>query len=406
MRIPRLKLSPGLSKISWFFIELFFLVAVFFLPFSKSVAETTLAIALFLWILRKWPWDEPFPGLRHCTIPYAIFFGIVLVSLSRIPHAQTAIGLRGALKWLKYLGVFFLCAELSQDEKRRDRLVAGFLVSTAFLCADSLYQMALGRDFVKHHSLDVPGPYARLQGPLDSPNNLACFLLIALPLLFYFWLKEGRWSSKSLVCFAVLTAASLVFAMTLSRSGFVSLVAAATVYLLLHRKKYLLALATSAALGIVILSNHLNLHDITVSERLRYWHITWDMIRSSPLWGHGVNMYYLKFGTFAPASESYRGYAHNCYLQMWSEIGILGFLAFVWPLGTMLVKPLTGLDKKAAFSLTDALWIGLVAYLFQSFVDTNFYSYQMALVFWIFWGVYTALANKDSLGYNSFHQSS
>ena len=96
---------------------------------------------------------------------------------------------------------------------------------------------------------------------------------------------------------------------------------------------------------------------------------------------------------------------------MWSEIGLFGLLAFLIPLSFYLGKGLFfNQFKTRASSLSNALLVGIAAFLIQAFFDTNFYALQASFLFWIFWGMYVGLSlPRDSswflgnLGYNSFY---
>lgn len=395
-----LKLSPKLSRVSWFFIELFFLLGVLALPFSKSVMEISFLIALTLWALRKFPYNEPFPSIRFLGIFYALFLAFSVLSLFNTPAAFLPTGLRGVFKWVKFLGLFWMSFEFFKDSQRARRFLgtAGLLLGLVY--ADGIYQLLTGADFVKKYSVDIPGRFFRLRGPFGSPNDLASFLILGLPVLFAVWIQNTKWNLKSLTQSALLILSGVALFMTLSRSAFFALFLAAAFFMLWrHPKKIAGAALLTAVLGIILAfspilrSNFfgsLNLRDITIGERFRFWKITWDMILAHPWLGHGTNSFFRNFSSFAPASESFRGYAHNCYLQMWSEIGLFGTLFFLAPLMSLLKRPSVNADNRNSV-LQQGLWVGLTAFLLQSFLDTNFYALQAATSFWVLWGAYFAL---------------
>jgi tetratricopeptide (TPR) repeat protein len=85
--------------------------------------------------------------------------------------------------------------------------------------------------------------------------------------------------------------------------------------------------------------NHL-LNFKSVRGRLWMWVVTWAMIKGAPWGGHGLGTFGLQFPLYqaqtysheraAPfmANASFTSYAHNDYLQLWAEVGLLGLLAF------------------------------------------------------------------------------
>lgn len=389
--------TTRLTRASLFVEEFFVLWAVAFLPFSKSAVEIGVFTGLGLWVLRKALLKETLGAPREFKAFYALFLLITLFSLFQVSPAATPAAVRGFFKWLKYIGLFFMAAEWFQDPAKTRRLVGVFLVSVFFLTVNGFYQIWFGLDLIKGYSVDIPGRLIRMKSSLGSPNDLATFYLMAIPLVFWLWARERKWSWRSAAPLALLLFFFSALVMTLSRSGLFALFLAVFGYALIRRA--FLAAGGMLCLGMAfILSSELlrlnflhslNLRDITIAERFAFWQVTWALIQKAPLLGHGVNTYFSNFAAFAPASETYRGYAHNCYLQMWSEVGILGLLAFLAPL-------LFGFWKGRSFPLKDVLRVGLAAYLIQSFFDTNFYAIQASVLFWVFWGMAAALKDEKA----------
>ncbi len=391
--MPRLRLEARLSKVSWAFIELFTLTAVLLLPFSKSAAEIGILISLGLWALRKFPWDEPLPRASICAVAYLSFIGLALLSGAGTTSQGLAETLRGTAKWVKYFGIFFMSTELFCDDKKRGRLIAVLLFSAALVCADGFYQMITGADLVKHYSVDIPGRFVRMQGPFSSPNDLGTFLLFALPLAFFYWLGEKKWRPKSALLVSLTALLTVSFICTLSRSAFLALFLSAFFFVLVTQaKKTVIALTVTPLLLIISpmlrynFFGSLNLNDITVGERLQVWKVTLKMIMAHPWLGNGINTYTDKFASFAPAGMTYHGYAHNCYLQMATEVGIPALAIFLLPWLIILTKEIAAWRASDRTPARSALLIIIPAFLVQSAMDTNFYALQASTLFWIFWG--------------------
>ena len=80
-------------------------------------------------------------------------------------------------------------------------------------------------------------------------------------------------------------------------------------------------------------------------RRVAIWKFTWMMIEDYPLLGSGLGSY--NYHTLKYQAEFFskgnnrdiypHGWAvqaHNEYLQLWSELGIIGLLAFLWMAGS------------------------------------------------------------------------
>ncbi len=110
-----------------------------------------------------------------------------------------------------------------------------------------------------------------------------------------------------------------------------------------------LPLATIAVAGILLIvlplltkreaiGHLLNLKSLR--GRIWMWVVTGTMIRDAPWRGHGLGTFGLKFPLYqarafsrewaAPfiPNASFTSYAHNDYLQLWAELGLVGLLAF------------------------------------------------------------------------------
>ena len=279
------------------------------------------------------------------------------------------------------------------------RLFSVFLVSMALVTLDGFYQLWHGTDFLLGHSVDIPGRFIRMRSTFGSPNDLAAYYLLALPMGFQRWVETRRWSLKNTGLMILFALFSIAFIATLSRAAFFSLFLALLIVAVWRRKKRVIAvifIAAAAFLAVpgVLRENFvgsLSLNDETIGERIRFWGITGRVIREHPLRGHGVNTYYEEFARHAPAAETYRGYAHNCYLQMWSEVGLIGLLLFVYPIFAIMFKALAKKPEEGEDRLIGALSVGMLAFLIQSAFDTNFYAMQTAHLFWVMWGTSTGL---------------
>ena len=83
-------------------------------------------------------------------------------------------------------------------------------------------------------------------------------------------------------------------------------------------------------------------------------------------------------------------YAHNCYLQIWAETGLLSLSCFFLFLGTILAagkKALNIQPLMPASYVTAATMSGIIAFLVHGFFDVHFYSAQLSALFWLMAGL-------------------
>ena len=126
------------------------------------------------------------------------------------------------------------------------------------------------------------------------------------------------------------------------------------------------------------------------SGRGGYWREAFHMIKDYPVFGVGVNTY----SVVAPGYKiNWGGYPHNCYLQMIVEIGILGFLTFLWIIFRVLgeIRERARIRDDSIKMLLAGTLAGFTGFLVHSFFDTNFYSVQLGSLMWITMGMITAI---------------
>ncbi len=134
----------------------------------------------------------------------------------------------------------------------------------------------------------------------------------------------------------------------------------------------------------------------SVSFRTAVWRDTLTMIEERPLFGHGVNTYMRLFQYYNKDAQLSPTYAHNCYLQITAETGILGLISFLSILGALFKDVFQKLADRQSKSrdlylLTLGLFSGIVAFLVHSLFDTNLYSLQLSAYFWYMAGIVTSI---------------
>jgi len=129
--------------------------------------------------------------------------------------------------------------------------------------------------------------------------------------------------------------------------------------------------------------------DIGEQDRLVMWQAAWKMIQDRPVLGHGVNTFMSRYLDYWVGGERMPRYAHNCYLQVAAETGMLGLAAFLALLGLLFVRLLTGSQRgpPADQAQLAGLTAGLLAFALQAGIDTNFYSVRQAALFWVLAGL-------------------
>jgi O-antigen ligase len=187
-----------------------------------------------------------------------------------------------------------------------------------------------------------------------NSNDLALLIASTLPLTLYVWRRP-----TGLVGRAVLLAATSCAVMTLgrtgSRGGFLAFVAVAG-YLLagfrgIATSKRVAAVALLAILLVALASDRYfariqtilnpsadyNWRGKSETGRMEIWKRGIDYMMTYPVFGVGVAAFPMAEGTLAPEAREQRRYgrsfswsaAHNPFIQVGAELGVLGLIAFV-----------------------------------------------------------------------------
>lgn len=126
-----------------------------------------------------------------------------------------------------------------------------------------------------------------------------------------------------------------------------------------------------------------------LSGREVFWTYAMEMFRSSPLVGRGFLSFnaYVNGRGFLYYGEPWRFQAHNVYLQLLAELGIIGLLLFI----SMLVILLFGLGRSAKkdpniFTLSAFYWTVLIV-IYSLTGNTIYYACQL-MVFAVTIGIY------------------
>ena len=126
--------------------------------------------------------------------------------------------------------------------------------------------------------------------------------------------------------------------------------------------------------------------------RLGIWKIAFDLFRESPWLGKGVGVF---MDYMHARSDAEIQYAHNCYLQILAETGIVGFATFTWFLVEVLKKGYRTMRQSTSMLYT-ALLLGFVAFLIHAFFDTQLYSLKLSILFWLLAGFLTLSHQETS----------
>lgn len=221
-----------------------------------------------------------------------------------------------------------------------------------------------------------------------SPNVLAGYLEMIIPLGVYLAINRHRWYERVLAVACVLAMTS-GFLLTLTRAAWLSAAGSFFIGLLILNPTLAALFAVAgAAILIVVPTFRLRMTTLLSSAyvdksnnlgRLFRWRQGFLNLLDHPLLGSGL-------GTFGGSAAQKYGYftgisMDSVWIRVLSETGILGFLSYV----AWMASAFAGVATRF-FRSRDRLWlftsIGLLALLMNLFTDNLLDSWAITLVMW------------------------
>ena len=322
-----------------------------------------------------------------------------------------------ALHIASYIAAYWVWHEIGRSRNRWRWLAALGILLVTMIAWYAIIQHVQGSRMVLWQ--ERPIDYGmRASGTYICPNHFAHLLVVVVCFSFALVLNPGAGAPLRFVSgYAVLVMTPAIF-FAFSRSAILGLVIGVSliVILMAWRQSKMRLFGASLLLPIVILIVGFTLYrssegfhervDKTFRGDVRQeiWPDTLDMIEARPILGHGPGSYYSyidEFRTRYTTPKNYVRYAHNEYLHILAEYGIVGFVLFAGILGYLIVRLLM-LVRQAATRRDSFLVAGLlgaiVASLVQAFFDFNLHIFANMHVLVFFTAiVFAVLDGSDVL---------
>ena len=372
---------------------------------GQALGEIALVVGLLAWtgrcvLERKVP-----VVLKHPLAPFLLLWFIVALC-SMVNSVDVLTSLKGLQKLLKYFGLYALVLDTTQSPVALQRVLRGAFIGMALILVDGYWQASFGRDlFYGNPPAYAFGTVRRITATFGHPADLAIYLVSLMPVVLALGLVAVRWVRVQWMVCVVCAIAMMLLAQT--RGGFLGRMCA-LLFLSYWMRRWLPATLAVAAVVFqaMIVPPEVKawaatmpdlLHRLTEPERLMYWQVAINMIRAHPFIGIGVN-------TFAKAYSIYRvtgdhfaqvgPYAHNQYLQMAAELGLIGlaiFLAFLGRLFLLIMPQLKAQDVSKHGVLSKGLAAGLIGYLVFGLLESSLFYGRGSLMFWLLVGLLTSV---------------
>ena len=289
-----------------------------------------------------------------------------------------------------FVGMFFVVKGMLGTKERLFRFLALFGVGSLLVSLLGIYQNYFGNNYT-HAWLDLSmfADGVRVYSTLDNPNVLGEFLLIAIPICaVLLWTRKQ--AIGKVFWLGVLGVNCVCMMLTQSRGCWIGLIIAAAIYIVFVNPKLIpLGIFGMLLLPFVLPDSIVarftsigNIGDSSTAYRLSIWSGTINMLKEQGLWGLGLgNTAFREIYQFYSYSAANALHAHNLYLQLLCEIGIVGLTVFLVAVTAVYLKMLTTKAREMKI-VCAGIMAGVGGFLVQGVFDHAFYNYRIILIFW------------------------
>ncbi len=327
--------------------------------FRYQNVNVTPTEAVFLLLVIGWGTARaagrvPSPSLSPLVIAIGLLLSLLVLSCVVAPNLLLAA--KELVKWIEVAGVTLIGQSLLVRSADR-RLM--FLVMTAAVVSQAVYGLLQATLHWGPHHFMIGTWLMRAYGSFEQPNPYAGYLGLHLPLvlsvaLFGVRTRPARWfwgGASAILAVALVT--------TMSRGAWMGQITGILAVVLMESRSARHAVLTFGGLGSVILlalwpvlpsevtdrigsifgsffavfsmaSTTLTPENWAVLERLSQWYAGWQMFSANPIVGVGIGNYNTAYNTYRLAQWPVAlGHAHNHYLTIAAEAGLLACVAYI-----------------------------------------------------------------------------
>jgi len=434
----------GLALFFYRYTELALWLLIAYLPYQLALnlapdidllSGRVLVLLLFLvWLIKAARSRQAIFDKSETAAALILFLILSLLSLGVAENPVW--GGRKLLVFISLFPLFFLVSQLAESGAKAKKI---FLIVGAGAALSSLIAICqwasqfvfkaeavadfwgknvaplfLGETFVRAVTQD-PSWFVNIGGKtmmraigfFPDPHSLAFYLGMTLPVILTWVIFEKKYKWQMFAIFCVVFFALLL---TFSRGGYLGIAVALFLTIWLGWRKFRapdkLFIGSLAALALFVFFlagtavtsrffSSFNLGEGSNAARLQIWRDSLNMAKISPLLGVGLGNYPLTVNF----SSGYRSAitSHNLYLDILTEMGIFGLLAWFWFLISAARRAWRGFScgQGADAGLCLGLLGSLIYFFVHSFFETAIFNPTVLAFLMIITGLTYALTGKN-----------
>lgn len=381
--------------------------ALLLFPYSPTMAIVGIIMLTLVSLVLKKVTGDNFKFVRTpLDLPIAALLIVMLVS--SITSYAVASSIKVYMVYFVFICGYYCITNTMTDFKKVAAVAIIMIIAALGVSAYGIYQHIFGfAEGTTWTDTDMFEDIAtRVVSTFDNPNVLGEYLLLLIPIGVGFFLSSKGGFSK--IGHIALTAAMCICMIyTYSRGNWLGLIAAIFMFILFYDTRYvwlgiLAVLMAPFVLAPSVISRFISIGDTadtSTSYRVYIWMGTIAMLKDYWICGIGLgsdafNMIYPHYsyaGIVAP-------HAHNLYLQLLAENGIMGlivFLILIFAYYRMVITKITKLKHGVPKATITALAAGVFGYLLQGMFDNVWYNYRVFFMFFAILALTAAAVNTS-----------
>lgn len=311
-----------------------------------------------------------------------------------------------AAVYILFVSSFYVIRRAAREKDFLNTLLNLIVFVSAVVSLYGIYQKLTGQaetTWTDTEMFEEMG--GRIYSTFGNPNVFGEYLLIVMPITFGLMLKAASANRKT-VYLGVFVLQTVCMILTYSRGCWIGIALSMAVMIVFTRRKLTSLMVFAVLLAPLFIPETImqrlmsigNVADTSTSYRVYIWQGTLRMLKD--FWYCGVGIGEAAFGNVYPSyslNAVSAPHAHNLYLHILSETGILG-MATVLVLIVLFYKYISSAAIKNSENKITAVSLGaaMIGYLVQGMFDNVWYNYRIYFFFFVLLALGAAL--KDISG--------
>ena len=332
-----------------------------------------------------------FNGLDFFVICFLLLAGFC--SLTGFNPQKSAVSL---IVYIAFICVYFIIVNTVKTKNQWHNLLVLFVISGFLVGLYGVYQnffiTATDTSWIDEDMFSSIG--TRVYSTFDNPNVLGQYLILLVPVMFaLFWSEKKPTIKVIYLCMLVCTFGCLIF--TWSRAAWVGVILALGFFLVLKDRRWASLLVLALFILPFILPDDIinrltsigNLKDSSTAYRVSVWIASLRIALDYFITGIGLGSgaFERVYHTYALNGAGFALHAHNFYIQLVVEMGVLGLILFLLIIISAYKKIIaSALAPRVFATVSLAMGGALLGYLFSGVAENLWYNHRMVLIFWIF----------------------